>query len=255
MSMAVSVGERAPLRLPEFSLPYLQRWMLWPAAAAFVFWMAALALARLDHAVTTLEVEGSFTQVPPAAVREVLRPVLGDTLFAVPLEEVRARVLTLPWVARAEVERVWPAGLRVRITERQATARWGAQGALDGEAMVFAPPAKDLPAGLPELAGPVGREQEVWETWQRLSEALGPTPFAPARLSLDARGEWRLATVGGIELRFGKTAPEAELDLIRQELSRTLAARLAQVEFVDLRYANGFAVGWKPLPQDAAAGE
>jgi len=46
----------------------------------------------------------------------------GRSIFAVPLDERRRRLLAIDWVEDAAVSRIWPNRLLVRITERQPVA-------------------------------------------------------------------------------------------------------------------------------------
>ena len=46
----------------------------------------------------------------------------GRSIFAVPLDERRRRLLAVDWVEDASVSRIWPNRLLVRITERKPVA-------------------------------------------------------------------------------------------------------------------------------------
>jgi len=169
-------------------------------------------------------------------------------IFDADLSGLRTRIEALPWVGRARVSRVWPDRLDIRVWERVPAARWGEQQLLDADGAAFAPPAHDLqPApiqALPQLSGPVSREAEVMGAYRGLNEALQSSDFAPEGLSLDARGEWRMTTARGIELRLGDGDPLAHVPLLLGTISRTLAPYMEQIAYIDLRYTNGFSVGW-----------
>lgn len=60
-----------------------------------------------------------------ASRAKVLRIFAGDygrSIFAVPLEERRRRLLAIDWVEDASVSRIWPNRLVVRVTERTPVA-------------------------------------------------------------------------------------------------------------------------------------
>lgn len=213
------------------------------AALAVLF--AAWWLIPGDARLTQLEVRGSFTHLQPADVRAAAEPLLVGSFFSVDLDAVRDAVGALPWVARVRVERQWPGAISVRVWERQAYARWNESGVLDIEGRVFVPRPADVPTGLPRLGGSPGHENEVAQTWQRLAPALQGTPLELQGLALDARGEWTARTVTGIELRFGQNPPDERLAILTQVARRALEARWTQVQHLDLRYTNGFAVGWR----------
>ena len=83
------------------------------------------------------------------------------------------------------------------------------------------------------------------DAYQRLSTALAATPLALSGLSLDARGEWTAQTYAGVELRLGQGAPDEHVAVLTGSASRALSTRWREVAYVDLRYTNGFSVGWK----------
>lgn len=209
------------------------------------------AAVRNNGAVARLQVQGSFKHVHPELVRAVAAAQISEGFLAADIDQLRVQLERLPWVEHARVERVWPADLRIRIWEREPFARWGDKGLLSTQAVAFEPDPKDLPGNLPQLSGPPGHESEVMETYKRILPRLAQTPFPLGRLVMNARGEWLAYTPGGIELRLGQGQPDAKLDIVTGPMVRALAQRVQEVNYVDLRYTNGFAVAWH-TPGDAA---
>jgi cell division protein FtsQ len=248
------------MAMPMNDAPTLPRALL-PAIVA----VALLALAMLaGHAlkpalnrpVQALRIDGQLTHLSAAQIGAAAAPAPGARLFDLDLDAVRTRVEALPWVAHARVSRLWPSRLAIRVWERKPYAQWGDAGLVDEDGQAFTPAPEDLPPGLPHLAGPAGREAEVMRAYQQMTAALGGSSFVPSGLRLDARGDWTLATVAGIELRLGADDPAGKAALLLGAVMRTLNAKMDQVAYVDLRYTNGFAVGWKeagPCPAKNAA--
>jgi cell division protein FtsQ len=228
--VAAPIAGEAP-SLPRALVPALV------AAAVFATTVLAAHAVKplLSRPAQWLRVDGALTRLTPVQIAAAAAIAPGTGLFDVDLAAARERVAALPWVARARVSRQWPAGVAVTVTERQAAARWGGTALVDADGVVFTPTAAEIPAGLPQLSGPVARAAEVERVYRDLSAALKDGPFVPAGLDLSSRGEWTLHTSGGIELRLGDQ-PAARLDLIRSVVAK-------QVAYVDLRYTNGFAVG------------
>lgn len=239
-------GAPAALPRPQAGLP--RRLRLLPLLLLAIALPLLLAQWR-EPALTRLQIEGRFNHVRPQAVREAAAAVLVGGFFSIDITAVRDAVGKLPWVARARVERVWPAGLRIRVWEREPFARWNGEALLDTGAVAFTPAAGDLPQSvlgiLPRLAGTPGNEALVMQSYRLLAERLANTPFAIAGLSLDARGEWTAQTQDGVELRLGQGPAEDKLPVILDALPMALGNRLQEVAYVDLRYTNGFAIGWR----------
>lgn len=209
-------------------------------------WLLLRASSSPD--VAQLSIEGPFERVTAREVEAALAPQLSQDFLEVDLAQARDALAKLPWISRSRVERMWPGTLRVHVWERQPYARWNASSLLDTESRAFTPPAAELPEGLPQLGGSEGQEQEVVETYRRLSARLSASPFLLAALIQDARGEWTARTQDDIELRFGQGRPDDKLDMLLGAALAKLGADLPQVAYIDLRYTNGFAVGWRSAP-------
>lgn len=248
--------------MPVNDAPTLPRALL-PAIVAMAVMALLLGMAHalkpaLNRPLQALRVDGQFTHLRPQQIAAAAAIAPGAHLFDVNLEAVRTQVEALPWVSHARVSRVWPGRIAIRVWERKPYALWGDKSLVDDEGHAFTPSAEELPQDLPRLAGPEGREGEVMQDYQQMAQALAGTAFATNGLQLDARGAWTLSTVAGIDLRLGSEDPRGKLDLLQGAVLSTIGDKLDQVAYVDLRYSNGFSVGWKnsggACPTKAAPG-
>ncbi len=233
--------------------PMLWRLAISVAAVLLTLGLARAALHRFDTPVRELAVSGALQNVRPDEVRAAAAPLLGAELFDLDLAAIRASVERLPWVARVRIDRQWPMRLAVRVTEREPFARWGSEQALSTEGVVFAPGSVVLPSTLPILGGAEGREREVMAMYGQLADHLSETPLALKGLVQDARGEWTGTTERGISLRFGRNNPVEQLPRLKNTVLPALNRRLDAVARIDLRYANGFAVGWRDASETSDA--
>lgn len=221
------------------------------AGVVLVLTLAAAALWPMLHtggglpAVSQLEITGALHAPAAERLRAHLAPLLQGSLSELDMDALRVATESEAWVAQARVERRWPDAVRVSVIERQPVARWGASSLLTEDGTVFSPPADEWPAGLVQLQGADGRSAEVLQMFRVLSESLNTTPFVPAALTLGARGEWLARTESGIELRLGRGDPQVAASVLRGTAAQALTARLGEIAYVDLRYSNGFAVGWR----------
>ena len=80
-----------------------------------------------------------------AKVQRIFAQDADHSVFSVPLEERRRRLLAIDWVEDASVSRIWPDRLAVRIQERKPLAFVEVQGTvmlIDGQGMLLEPPAQ-----------------------------------------------------------------------------------------------------------------
>ena len=64
------------------------------------------------------------------------------------------------------------------------------------------------------------------------------------RVSLDARGAWNLTLSNGVEIRLGRRDTDERSQLFLDVVADVVASRETDIKFVDMRYSNGFSIGW-----------
>ena len=61
---------------------------------------------------------------------------------------------------------------------------------------------------------------------------------------LDARGSWEMTLANGIEVRLGRRDVPERTGLFLDVVADIITGRAAEIEYVDMRYSNGFTIGW-----------
>jgi cell division protein FtsQ len=212
--------------------------------AAAVGALALLLMLALDRPVRRVLVEGSFQRVSLPAIEAAVVEVARGGLASVDLDEVRTRIEGIDWVDQAVVQRRWPDALRVVVVEQVAAARWNDTGLLNARGDLFLRNARYVPPELPLLEGPDGSEGMVAQLYL---DAHGRLLEAGVRLTgvrLDARGAWELELANGVKVRLGRLAVTDRLDRFISLASPLVAKRATEIGYVDMRYTNGYSVGW-----------
>jgi cell division protein FtsQ len=243
-------AERAPLRWP------IVNWgIIAVAAGAATFAVAAYlaAVSLLNRPITTISIAGAFKRVSPMQIEALVEPHARAGFVDIDLDATRRELVALPWVASAEIRRRWPGSLEVRIKEEEAVACWDERGLLNSAGELFLAEAEHIPAELPRLHGPAGTETQVTARYFRLQELLEHRGMAAVAVRLDERGAWEFRTNTGLAVRLGADSVEARIQRFFAVLDSTLSPLAGEVEYVDMRYPNGFAIGWKSGGGAAAA--
>jgi cell division protein FtsQ len=148
-------------------------------------------------------------------------------------------------VDQAIVRRSWPRGLSIEIVEQVAVARWNNAGLLNARGELFLSESRFVPPELAQLSGPSGTEQEVTARYLALQGRLTEVGMRLANLELDARGAWNLTLDNGVLVRLGRTQVDERFERFMLAAARLVSQRATDIAYVDMRYGNGFAVGWK----------
>lgn len=234
---------RQPLKLPRLRINL--RWLVMPpAAVASLVVLFFSVQGALSLPVDRLQIEGSFQRVTPLQVEAAVADVLDRGFLAVDLDRIRDAIEALDWVDSAEVTRVWPDTLAVRIVEQQAAARWGDTSLLNIRGELFGNDRRYSLPELPVLSGPPGSERELAERYLVLRDRLATAGLSLQELAMDERGAWSIALEGGQKIRLGRQNVEPRLERLFTLVLPALAGQLNRVSYVDMRYTNGFAVAW-----------
>jgi cell division protein FtsQ len=236
--------ESRRFRLPAVNWPRVGSALLGVLAVAAI----ALSLAAaLNRTVRAVQVTGSFQRVQPQDVERVVRARLTGGFVTANLSELQTEIEKLPWVDHARVQRRWPDGLRVEVTEQVAAARWGATGLLNTRGELFVREARHVPPELPALSGPDGSEQQVADLYFQVYPKLLESGLRVTSLRLDARGAWEMDLANGVTVRFGRRQLQERIDRFVRVGAPVVAGRPNDIAYVDMRYSNGFSVGWKTV--------
>ena len=245
---------RLRLRLPHVDWARLASAALGCAAVAAL--AGALAFA-LDRPVRTVQVSGAFQRVSPLDVEQAVRAQLRGGFVTANLDALQRAIESLPWVDRARVQRRWPDGLGVQVTEQAAVARWGESGVINTRGELFLRDARHVPSELPRLDGPAGSERQVTDLYFQVQPRLFEAALRVTALRLDPRGAWELDLANGVTVRLGRRQLQERVERFLKVGVPVVAARPNDIAFLDMRYSNGFSVGWRTqgVPTARPAGE
>lgn len=186
-------------------------------------------------------VAGEFTHLSPVRLQERVGNVVRGGFFSVNVEKIQETLLEEPWISDVAVKRVWPDRIIVTIGEQVAIAQWGADGLLNADGEIFRPDRSSFPSGLPVLQGPENSGHTVLEMFDHIKTIL-PPDMSLQQLILSDRRSWELKLESGPVVRFGKNDVIPKLQKFLDYMAAGGMNNLAEIEYIDMRYTNGFAV-------------
>lgn len=230
-------------------------------AAAWVLFLSPLL--RIDDVTVVGARHASETDVVDVAGLDN-----AGNLLLLSTEDVERRIETLPWVASAEVDRMLPGSVRVRIKERRAAlalSLGSISWAIDADGLVLGPQAT---AGeLPILAGidvaavrpgdrlVVPAAVDALTAWRSLPDPLRADVRAIFAPSLE---RITLVLGDGTQVRYGAAEQMHAKNDVLLVLLRRLATEGATVAYIDVRVPSHPAVSDASMPsagQSSAQGD
>ena len=242
---------------------------LWTAAAVLAVGagvtLATLAASPEDGRLADLAAD-SFARVSAAAgltIEEILvvgrtetsRQALiaalgtgfGAPILALDLEAARQRLLALPWVNGADIERILPDTLIIRLSERQPVALWQHLGKFTlidrtGQPIVQAPEMN--PRRLPVVVGDgapahTGRLLAMVATEPELQQRISAAVWVGHR-------RWNLHLADGITVLLPEGDPAAAFARLA-DYQRIHALHGRNIASIDMRFADRLIVQPRPV--------
>jgi cell division protein FtsQ len=180
-------------------------------------------------------------------VKRLLLPLVHKGFFGIDVESIKEQLIQFAWVADASVRRVWPNEIDISVKEKMPVARWNQTSLISNTGEIFTPPLKTCPKELPQFVGPEGGQLMMLEYYAKIKNVLMPLHYKIARLELTPGQSWRVTFNNGMKLNVGYKDVLTRINHFVKVYPRIVGERANDVDYVDLRYANGLAVRWKTV--------
>jgi len=214
-------------------------------------------LAARGFAVRRVSLSGEERTAGDAAY-EALAIQPGDGMFEVDPRAARARLLELPWVGDAEVRRIFPDQVFVRLIEKRPFALWSSAGSLwvvERSGAIITSADRTAFPHLPLLLG-----EGAPDAAPPIIDAIGKQRAIVARLeALERVGDrrWDIHLAGGVVVRLPEDGWEGQLsDLETLIVEKGVLER--DVDVIDLRYPDNYVFKLRngdsrPVPRERRA--
>lgn len=191
-----------------------------------------------------INVEGQVLRVDPVALQAVLSHATEHSMFA-NAQPLRQQLMALAWVKQVTIKRQWPNTLVVTIFEVEPMARFNDHWLLTKDGTVVLPPSLLPFDGLPLLTGPPDKALFLWQAYCVMSDLLNPLALKIWQIALSPRFSYEVILNNGLRLYLGESQVTERLQLFAKVYKQQLAAKIGQMDYIDLRYASSMAIGWK----------
>ena len=213
---------------------------LYAAAAVLALYGAGLAVIQLPlFPLREVRVVQPAPHVTAEQVEAIVERNLRGNFFTFDLAALRGAFERLPWVRRVQVRRHWPDRLDVALEEHVPLARWGNTALVNIQGEVFE---GEHDGRLPVFNGPAGSSKEIAIQYLHFRRSLAAIGDAPAQVRISPRRAWQVKLESGMTLELGREQVEARLARFVTAYERSVGRLGRRLDYVDLRYPNGFAV-------------
>ena len=105
------INTRQQIQSAAFSSDY--------ASALFFSWPVIQRTIAKAVPIRYVQVEGAFQYIDKQDIQMKIDPLVQAGYFSVDLQVIQQAVMSLPWTASIQVQRVWPDRIKLKIYEQK----------------------------------------------------------------------------------------------------------------------------------------
>ncbi len=221
------------------------------------WWLTQHFIGQESAPVTSIVISGEMPYSQRSDIINAIEHVDMGNFFQVNVNEVQTEVLTLPWVYSVAVRKQWPNELKIYVVDQTPVAVWNGDFLINQLGQVFQADLERIKHYLPNFFGPEGSEVVALENYRNFNGLLEFNALSIDELVLSERFSWLLTLDDGVTLNLGREERVERIQrfmdvypMIKAQLKAKIIAEKQQnqaVDYIDLRYDTGLAVGWKTV--------
>ncbi len=238
-------------------------WGFWLGLVFFVVVIVAILssswfiteqmVVKDDMPISSLNISGEIRYTQRQDITTALEDINLTNFFQVNVNQVQQQITQLPWVYSVSVRKKWPDELKIYVVDQHPIALWNGDFLMNQYGEVFQADLARLKQELPQFFGPEGSENIALKNFNNINKLLSYRGLSIIELVLSERFAWQLTLNDGVMLNLGRENRferiQRFMDLYPEIIKNK--SHDQQVDYVDLRYDTGAAVGWKTVTEKA----
>lgn len=196
-----------------------------------------------------VRVEHGNANVDELAIRDKISPHLRDGFFRTSVRGIQKDLLQLPWIKAAVVQKKWPDSICIKLTLGDTVAKWNKNAYLLDGGVVYQTPKPLTKVVLPELNSTQNNAPALLELYYAFKADLAADALSIQALNETNEHEYVVILSNGIVLNLGDKDLQQRMHRFAKTYPIELVDKASNIAYVDLRYENGMAVGWRNAKQ------
>jgi len=204
-----------------------------------VIFLIQQSLIRSNFPINEIQIKNQYEKVDSLQVDLIIQQYLRGNFFGLDLNLTRNVFKKLPWVREVSVRRIWPDKIEISIEEHQVIARWGNVGLVNDKGEFFNAAYQD---DLPYFWGPKNFVSEITQKYFEINKILSKELMQIGTISMSDRLSWEIQTDNNIKIALGRKDILKKITNFVEHYQTVLTEINNRIEYVDMRYKNGFAI-------------
>jgi cell division protein FtsQ len=196
-------------------------------------------LVRADLPIREISIKGEYQHIDKEQVDLIANEYIAGNFFSINLEDTRKAFKMLSWVREIAIRRKWPDTLVITIEEHKPIARWGRIGLVNNQGEIFNAATQE---DLPNFIGHKNFVKDITAKYMEMNKILSKELMQVGTISLSERLAWEITTDNQVRVILGRNNIIKKINLFTNNYQNILAELKDRIEYVDLRYKDGFSV-------------
>ena len=179
-------------------------------------------------------------------IREVAKKyVRSKSFFNVDINYLQSKIENIDWISSANIRRSYPNEIIIFVTEHIPIAIWNNKDYLNQFGEIFTANKKNNK--LPILISKNNKNKIIFEYLSLFSNDLIRHNINE-KVSKIVEDDIRSISVilsSGITIKLGSKNVKEKIDIFFKVYQTLNSSDLSKIRYIDMRYSNGFSVGWK----------
>jgi cell division protein FtsQ len=226
---------------------FIPRYFIWISLISCVIICAYFATQEQIYRfpITTVKIDGQVLRTSKQEIWNATVTLLKKGFFVTDVMAIKANLQNLPWVETAAVEKIWPDKLHITIKERLPIARWRGKGLVTTAGDIVYTDLLGDSNKLPVFWGSDLQVKNMLESYLTISDVLKRNEMSVSEIEIMPDQGLRAILNNGIMLFLGSEGLLERINRFTLAYRNKLQKISYKIDYVDLRYVNGIAVGWK----------
>ena len=206
-------------------------------------------IAEEGTPVTSLVITGEMPFTVRQDILIAIETIDLSNFFKVDVNDVQYQISQLPWIYSVSVRKKWPNELKIYVVDQLPVAQWNSDFLINNEGITFQADLSRIKTRLPQFYGPKGTELLALENFINMNRLLNFSEFSIDELVLSERFGWQLTLNDGVLLNLGREDRVKRIQRFMDvyPIIKKKKEDNQQINYIDLRYDTGVAVGWKAI--------
>ena len=203
------------------------------------------SVKKIYFPIKNISIESKIINVNKDDVLEKSKSYYSKSFFNFKINILKKEIEKVSWVRSADIRRVYPDEIKIYITEHVPIAIWNNKSYMNDAGDIFF--IRDIKKNLPFINSNKNRNKIMFVYFSLLLKYISDYNF-DIKINKIEENDIRSLSAhlsSGIIVKFGSKGIEDKMHTFLKLYKTLNSSDLGKIGYIDMRYSNGFSIGWK----------